>query len=228
MHTIYTIYTIYTQYIHNIYTVIYNIYTIYTIYTTYTQSYTIYTQHIHNIYTGYTQYAHTIYNIYTIYTQYLSEQGRHVREGGLASEDEAVEGVSGNISPVDQSRPSIDRIFLLMANPIPPEEAGRRHRKQGEPHHLHLRVPGGAGQCQLSCAKWRRSTPAVRCQVVQDSVYQGRHIQGTFRQHSGTVQFELRWTPVSSHPNCKKHLKKVPQLTQNTTCPHGYLRPGLT
>jgi hypothetical protein len=23
---------------------------------------------------------------------------------------------------------------------------------------------------------------------------------------------------VSLHPNCKKHLKKVPRLTQNTTC----------
>jgi hypothetical protein len=33
---------------------------------------------------------------------------------------------------------------------------------------------------------------------------------------------------VSPHPNCKKHLKKVPRLTQNTTCPHGYLRQGLT
>jgi hypothetical protein len=33
---------------------------------------------------------------------------------------------------------------------------------------------------------------------------------------------------VSLHPNCKKHLKKVPRLTQNTTCKHVYLRRGLT
>jgi hypothetical protein len=44
----------------------------------------------------------------------------------------------------------------------------------------------------------------------------------------GWIQFEFRWTPMSSHPNCKKHSKKVPRLTQNTTCPHGYLRRGLT
>jgi hypothetical protein len=34
-------------------------------------------------------------------------------------------------------------------------------------------------------------------------------------------------TPVSLHPNCKKHLKKAPRLTQNTTCKHEYLRRGL-
>jgi hypothetical protein len=33
---------------------------------------------------------------------------------------------------------------------------------------------------------------------------------------------------VSLHPNCKKHLKKVPRLKQNTTCKHEYLRRGLT
>jgi hypothetical protein len=27
---------------------------------------------------------------------------------------------------------------------------------------------------------------------------------------------------VSLHPNCKKHLKKVPRLTQNTTCKHEF------
>jgi hypothetical protein len=35
-------------------------------------------------------------------------------------------------------------------------------------------------------------------------------------------------TPVSLHPNCKKHFKKVPRLTQNTSCKHEYLRRGLT
>jgi hypothetical protein len=33
---------------------------------------------------------------------------------------------------------------------------------------------------------------------------------------------------VSPHPNCKKHLKKVPRLTQNTTCPHEYLKRDQT
>jgi 2-oxoglutarate dehydrogenase E1 component len=33
---------------------------------------------------------------------------------------------------------------------------------------------------------------------------------------------------VRYHPNCEKHLKRVPRLTQNTTCPHGYLRRRLT
>jgi hypothetical protein len=28
---------------------------------------------------------------------------------------------------------------------------------------------------------------------------------------------------VSPHPDCKKPVKKVPRLSQNTTCPHGYL-----
>jgi hypothetical protein len=40
---------------------------------------------------------------------------------------------------------------------------------------------------------------------------------GNVPEHSGNMQFELRWTPVSPHPNCKKHLKKAPRLTQNTT-----------
>jgi hypothetical protein len=61
------------------------------------------------------------------------------------------------------------------------------------------------------------------------------NIQGTFREHSGNIQGTFREpfrehsvkverTPVSLHPNCKKHLKKVPRLTQNTTCKHEYLR----
>jgi hypothetical protein len=48
--------------------------------------------------------------------------------------------------------------------------------------------------------------------------------QGTFREHSGNIQgtfgedlVRVERTPVSLHPNCKKHLKKVPRLTQNTT-----------
>jgi hypothetical protein len=56
-------------------------------------------------------------------------------------------------------------------------------------------------------------------------------IQGTFGTIQGTyvtIQFELRLKPVSPNPNCKKHLKKVPRLMQNTTCPHEYLRRGLT
>jgi hypothetical protein len=49
------------------------------------------------------------------------------------------------------------------------------------------------------------------------------NIQGTIREHSGNIQVEL-----SPHPNCKKHFEKVPNLTQNTTCPHEYPRQGLT
>jgi hypothetical protein len=74
-------------------------------------------------------------------------------------------------------------------------------------------------------------------------------IQGTFREHSGNIQGTVQGilrvhasyfrsfrehsgrverTPVSLHPNCKKHLEKVPRLTQNITCKHEYLRRGLT
>jgi hypothetical protein len=48
---------------------------------------------------------------------------------------------------------------------------------------------------------------------------------------SGTLRsiwVELKWTPAGLHPNCKKRLKKVRRLTQNTTCPHGLLRRGST
>jgi hypothetical protein len=34
------------------------------------------------------------------------------------------------------------------------------------------------------------------------------NIQGTCRERAGNLQLELRWTPVSPHPNCKKHLKE--------------------
>jgi hypothetical protein len=61
------------------------------------------------------------------------------------------------------------------------------------------------------------------------------NIQGTFREHSGNIQGTFREhsvrverTPGGPHPNCKKHFKKVPRLTQNTTCKHEYLRQGLT
>jgi hypothetical protein len=33
---------------------------------------------------------------------------------------------------------------------------------------------------------------------------------------------------VIPHPNCKKHVQKVPRLTQKITCPHEYLKQGLT
>ena len=49
------------------------------------------------------------------------------------------------------------------------------------------------------------------------------HYAGTIGHHSVRVER----TPVSLHPNCKKHLKKAPRLTQNTTCKHEYLRRGL-
>jgi hypothetical protein len=49
-----------------------------------------------------------------------------------------------------------------------------------------------------------------------------RNIQGIFREHSERVER----TPVSLHPNCKKHFKKVLRSTQNTTCKHEYLRPN--
>ena len=49
--------------------------------------------------------------------------------------------------------------------------------------------------------------------------------QGTFREHSVNTQGTLRErsgcverTPVSPHPNCKKHFIKLPRLTQNKTC----------
>jgi hypothetical protein len=48
--------------------------------------------------------------------------------------------------------------------------------------------------------------------------------QGTSEEHSVRVER----TPVSPHPNCKKHLKEVPRSTQNITCQHEYLRLGLT
>jgi len=44
------------------------------------------------------------------------------------------------------------------------------------------------------------------------------------REYSGRVER----TPVSLHPNCKKHFEKVPRLTQNTTCKHECLGRGLT
>jgi hypothetical protein len=69
---------------------------------------------------------------------------------------------------------------------------------------------------------------------IQGTFKEAGYIQGTFRQ-SGNVQRTFREhsvrverTPVSLHPNCKKHLKKVPRLTQNTTCKHEYLGRGLT
>jgi hypothetical protein len=59
---------------------------------------------------------------------------------------------------------------------------------------------------------------------------QAGNIQGTlrgpFREHSVNIQVELKQTPMGLHPNCKKHIKKAPRLTQNKTCPHGYLRRG--
>jgi hypothetical protein len=42
--------------------------------------------------------------------------------------------------------------------------------------------------------------------LVEVGEYSGS-IQGTFREHSGRVER----MPVSLHPNCKKHLKKVPR-----------------
>jgi hypothetical protein len=41
--------------------------------------------------------------------------------------------------------------------------------------------------------------------------------QETFSAHSGWVER----MPVSPHPNCKKHLKKAPRLTQNTSAHSG-------
>jgi hypothetical protein len=52
--------------------------------------------------------------------------------------------------------------------------------------------------------------------------------EGTFREHPGHIQVELKRTPVGLHPNCKMQLKKVPRLTQNTTCPHRFVQRGLT
>jgi hypothetical protein len=50
------------------------------------------------------------------------------------------------------------------------------------------------------------------------------NIQGTSREHPGNIRgtfgeysVRVERTPVSLHHNCKKHLKKVPRLTQNTT-----------
>ena len=33
---------------------------------------------------------------------------------------------------------------------------------------------------------------------------------------TGPFQVELKRTPVGLHPNCRKRLRKVPRLTQNT------------
>jgi hypothetical protein len=46
--------------------------------------------------------------------------------------------------------------------------------------------------------------------LVEVGEYTG-NIQGTFRGRSGNVER----TPVSLHPNCKKHLKKIPRLSTN-------------
>jgi hypothetical protein len=61
------------------------------------------------------------------------------------------------------------------------------------------------------------------------------NIQETFREHSGNIQGTFREhsvrverTPVSPHSKCKRHLRKVPRLTQNTTCKYEYLRRALT
>jgi hypothetical protein len=35
-------------------------------------------------------------------------------------------------------------------------------------------------------------------------------IRGAFREHAGSIQVELKRTPMGLHPNCKKHLTKVP------------------
>jgi hypothetical protein len=59
---------------------------------------------------------------------------------------------------------------------------------------------------------------------IQGTFSQGTFSQGTSRAHSVRVER----TPVSLLPNCKKHLKKVPSLTQNTTCKHEYLGRRLT
>ena len=74
----------------------------------------------------------------------------------------------------------------------------------------------------------------LRC-VHASTQHSVRNCQGTFRAHSGNIQAPFREhsvrverTPVSPRPNCKKHLKKVPRSTQDTTCPHEYLRRGLT
>ena len=66
---------------------------------------------------------------------------------------------------------------------------------------------GHPGECDLAA----RVAPC--CTILH---------QGTFGEHSIRVER----TPMSLHPNCKKHLKKIPRLTQNTTCKHEYLRQG--
>jgi hypothetical protein len=38
------------------------------------------------------------------------------------------------------------------------------------------------------------------------------NIQCTFREHSMHIPYELRWKPVSPHPNYNKHSKKVPKF----------------
>jgi hypothetical protein len=39
-------------------------------------------------------------------------------------------------------------------------------------------------------------------------------IEGILKAHSGNIRFELSWTPVNPHLNCKKLLKKVPRLRE--------------
>ena len=74
----------------------------------------------------------------------------------------------------------------------------------------------------------------VRAEVASQ-LHHSKNIQGTFGQHSGNIQLtfsehsvRVERTPVSLHPNCKKHLTKYQGDPQNTTCKHEYLRRGLT
>jgi hypothetical protein len=113
---------------------------------------------------------------------------------------------SGNIRGISRERSgSIQIVF---------EETFREHSEN---------IQGTFGDCTCSShALLNHRTPAPNVGGLlseHSGKDQGtfsahsRPIHGTFRAHSWNVQFELRWMPVSPHPNCEKHLKKVPRFT---------------
>jgi hypothetical protein len=54
------------------------------------------------------------------------------------------------------------------------------------------------------------------------------NIHGTFTEHSDNIQCELSGRPWAPLPNARSTYKKYQGDPQNTSCPHQYLRRGLT
>jgi hypothetical protein len=57
----------------------------------------------------------------------------------------------------------------------------------------------------------------VRPSQLQEALKESTKVNA---EHDKVTWVELNRTPVGLHPNCKRRLKKVPRLTQNTICPH--------